>query len=144
MNLKSFLNDVEHLLRCDRGRAESVTAVVFQELGDQLSAKERADVAAQLDPGLKRLWNDRPDAHQPAHRPHRAEFLGRVRTRAALGDDREAERAVHVVFHTLQRALGSVDGTTGESWDVFAVLTRDLKALWLESRAAVAALAAGS
>ena len=140
MNQKAFLNDVGHLLRCDKGRAESVTAVVFQELGDQLSDKERADVAAQLDAGLKRLWNDRPDAHEPAHRPHRAEFIDRVRVRAALGDDGEALRAIHVVFHTLQRALGSSDGTQGESWDVFAVLTKDLKPLWLESRAAVVAL----
>lgn len=142
MNLKSFLNDVEHLLRCDRGRAETVTAVVFQELGDQLSAHERDDVAAQLDAGLKRLWRDRPDSHEAAHRPHRDEFIGRVRVRAALGDDREAARAIHVVFHNLQRALGSTDGMTGESWDVFAVLTKDLKTLWVESRAAVAELVA--
>ena len=140
MDRKTFLHDVAALLRCDHDRAEAVTAIVFQELGDQLSAKERDDVAAQLDRGLERLWRDRPDEHDPARRPHRDEFIGRVRVRAALVDDAEAERAIHVVFHTLQRALGSPDGTRGESWDVFAVLAKDLKPLWLESRAAVAAL----
>lgn len=143
MDKKTFLNDVGRLLRCDRDRAEAVTAVVFQELGDQLNAKEIEDVAAQLDHGLESLWRDRPDSHESAHHPHREEFIGRVRARATLGDDTEAERAVHVVFHTLQRALGSIDGTRGESWDVFAVLTKDLKPLWLESRAAVEALGSG-
>jgi len=137
---KTFLHDVASLLRCDVRRAESATAIVFQELGDQLSAKERDDVAAQLHHALERLWRDRPDEHEPAHRPHRNEFIGRVRARAALGDDKEGERAIHVVFHTLQRALGSSDGTRGESWDVFAVLSKDIKSLWLEAREAAAAL----
>lgn len=131
MEHKAFLNEVGRLLRCDVARAEALTAVVFQELGDQLSEKERDDVAAQLSRGLKPLWFERPDEHQPVRRIHRDEFIGRVRAHAALGEDREAERAIHVVFHVLQRALGSPDGTHGEAWDIFAVLPKDIKALWL-------------
>jgi len=131
---KTFFNEVGRLLRCDAVRAEAVTAVVFQELGDQLSVKERDDVSAQLSRGLKPLWNERPDEHIPIRRIHHDEFIGRVRSRAALGDEREAERAIYVVFHTLQRALGSPDGTHGEAWDIFAVLPKDVKALWLDAR----------
>lgn len=134
MEHKTFFNEVGALLRCDVARAEALTAVIFQELGDQMIAKERDDVAAQLSRGLKPLWLERPDDHQPVRRIHREEFLGRVRTHASLGDDREAERAVYVVFHTLQRALGSPDGTHGEAWDIFAVIPKDIKALWLEAR----------
>lgn len=134
MEHKTFVQEVATLLRCDAARAESLTAIVFQELGDQLSPKERDDVTAQLSRGLKALWSERPDDHQPVRRIHRDEFLGRVRSHAALAEDREAERAVHVVFHTLQRALGSPDGTHGEAWDIFAVLPKDIKALWLDSR----------
>jgi hypothetical protein len=52
-----------------------------------------------------------------------------------LPDDGEAERAVKAVFGTLQRLLGSPTGKEGEAWDVFSVLPKDLKMLWLSSAA---------
>ncbi len=139
MDAKTFFQSIGNRLGCDVRRAEAVTAVVFQELGDQLTAKERDDVAAQLAEALVRLWRERPDDHQPAHRPHRQEFLGRVRQRAMLPSDVESERAVFAVFQTLQRALGSRHGTEGEAWDIFAVLPKDLKTLWLEAAQAASA-----
>lgn len=139
MDAKTFLQSISDRLGSDVRRAEAVTAVVFQELGDQMTAKERDDVAAQLADALLRLWRERPDDHQPAHRPHRAEFLGRVRQRAMLPSDAESQRAVFAVFQTLQRALGSRHGTEGEAWDVFAVLPKDLKTLWLEAAQAASA-----
>lgn len=133
MDDKTFFRTVGARLRCDELRAEALVAIVFQELGDQLTAKEMADVAAQLSPPLRRLWHERPDGHVPVHRPHRAEWIGRIRQRTMLPDDAESERAIRAVFHTLQRALGSVHGTEGEAWDIFAVLSKDLKTLWLEA-----------
>jgi uncharacterized protein (DUF2267 family) len=66
-------------------------------------------------------------------RTHRNEFIGRVRQRAVLTDDREAERAVRVVFSALQYALCSPHGTEGEAWHIFAQLPKDMKSLWLEA-----------
>lgn len=131
MDDKTFFAAVGARLACDERRAEALVAIVFQELGDLLTAKEREDVAAQLATPLKRLWRERPDGHVPAHRPPRHEWIGRIRQRGLLPDDAEAERAVGAVFHTLQRALGSVHGTEGEAWDIFAVLPKEMKTLWL-------------
>jgi uncharacterized protein (DUF2267 family) len=64
---------------------------------------------------------------------HRAEFIGRVRQRAVLPDDGEAEHAVRAVFRALQRLLGSPSGCEGEAWDVFSQLSKDLKPLWLDA-----------
>lgn len=133
MNEQQFLHAVAEALRCDAQRAESVTFVVFQELRERITPKEAADVAAQLPAKLKRLWleNERPD--RPVQRTHLADFLGRVRMRAALPDDAEAERGTRAVFGALQRLLGSPTGIEGEAWDVFSQLPKDLKLLWLEA-----------
>jgi uncharacterized protein (DUF2267 family) len=64
---------------------------------------------------------------------HAAEFIGRVRRRVVLPDDAEAERAVRAVFRALRTLLGSPSGLTGEAWDVFSVLPKDMKSLWLAS-----------
>ena len=132
MDELTFVREVSTRLRCDARRAEAVTFAVFQELRDRLTPREAADVAAQLPAALKRLW---AEWEQPGHgvaRTHRAEFVGRVRHRAAP-DDVEAERAVKAVFGALQKLLGSPTGREGEAWDVFSVLPKDLKLLWLEA-----------
>jgi uncharacterized protein (DUF2267 family) len=106
---------------------------VFGELRDRISPAERRDLAAQLPTALKRLWvvGDRDD--RPATRIGRDEFIGRVRQRAVLPDDAEAERAVRAVFGQLQRLLGSPTGREGEAWDVYSQLPKDLKQLWLDA-----------
>ena len=76
----------------------------------------------------------RSDAAPPSH-VDRDEFVGRVRQRAVLPDDGEAMRAVRVVFATLQHALGSPDGRTGEAGDVASQLPKRLKQLWLDAAA---------
>ena len=133
MDKRGFLREVSARLHADDERAESVTAVVFTELRDRLTPKEADDVAAQMAVDLRRVWDavDRPPAGIRKVRAH--EFIGRVRRLAALPDDAEAERAVRVVFGTLQILLGSPTGTEGEAWDVFSVLPGDLKRLWLDS-----------
>lgn len=127
-----FMQEVAAALQCDSQRAESVIFAVFRELSQRLTAREAADVASQLPMGLKRLWNveERPD--RPVEKMHRAEFIGRVRQRAVLPDDGEAERAVRAVFRALQRLLGSPSGVEGEAWDIFSQLSKDLKQLWLD------------
>ncbi len=133
MDERTFLRGIADLLGCDDRRAEAVTFAVFGELRDRISPEERRDLLAQLPTALKRLWEagDRPD--RPANKIHRHEFIGRVRQRAVLPDDDEAERAVRAVFHQLQRLLGSTTGREGEAWDVYSQLPKDLKDLWLDA-----------
>jgi len=69
-------------------------------------------------------------------RTHAAEFMGRVRRRAVLPDDAEAERSVLAVFGALQKLLGSPTGKEGEAWDIFSQLPKDLKKLWLAASTA--------
>ena len=133
MDRKTFIQTVSQKLACDAGRAESVTLVVFQELRNRITPKEAADAAAQMPQLLRELWLDGEDQHRQVSRIHRAEFIGRVRNRALLADDAEAERATKVVFRTLQHALGSAHGTEGEAWDILSQLPRDLKELWVEA-----------
>jgi uncharacterized protein (DUF2267 family) len=64
------------------------------------------------------------------------EQLARVRERTPLHDDAEAERAIQAVFAALQHLMKSPRGLEGEAWDVFSVLPKDLKQLWLDARAA--------
>jgi uncharacterized protein (DUF2267 family) len=137
MNRSNFLQMVADRLRCDERRADALTAVVFQELRTRLTPKEVADVASQLPGPLKSSWLENEEPSRPVRRVHRNEFIGRVRQRAALADDSEAERAVRAVFGALQYALGSPHGTEGEAWHIFAQLPKDMKDLWLQaSRAA--------
>jgi uncharacterized protein (DUF2267 family) len=133
MDDRTFFREVAAALGCDERRAEGVTFVVFGELRDRLSLDERRDVAAQLSTGLRRLWAV-GDVGRPPNDVHRAEFLGRVRHRAVLPDDVEAERAVRAVFACLRKALGSATGCEGEAWDVLSQLPKDLKPLWLDAR----------
>ena len=133
MNEQTFFRGIADALECDERRAEAVTFAVFGELRDRLSPEERRDVEAQMPKALKRLWSvgDRDD--RPANRIRRDEFVGRVRQRAVLPDDREAERAVRAVFTQLQRLLGSATGREGEAGDVLSQLPKGLKELWLEA-----------
>jgi uncharacterized protein (DUF2267 family) len=117
MDTKTFLQVVAKHFACDEQRAEAVSFAVFQELRDRLTPKEASDVAAQLSHDLKRMWleNERPD--RPVSRTHTEEFIGHLRRRLALTDDRESRRAVEAVFCALQRSLGSSPGREGEAWD---------------------------
>ena len=135
MDERTFTSGVADRLGCDERRAEGIILAVFGELRDRLSPAERRDVQAQLPIPLKRLWaaGDRPDA--PANKIHRDEFIGRVRQRAVLPHDREAERAVRAVFAQLQLLLGSSTGREGEAWDIYSQLPKDLKNLWLDAAA---------
>jgi uncharacterized protein (DUF2267 family) len=131
MDELSFIRDVARRLECDQRRAEGVTFAVFQELRDRLPPKEAADVESQLPTRLKQLWREQDRPGRRIARTHELEFVGRVRQWAGLTDQAEAERAVKAVFAELQRLLGSPHGTEGEAWDVFSVLPKDLKMLWL-------------
>jgi uncharacterized protein (DUF2267 family) len=133
MNERRFLHEVAEALRCDERRAESIVFIVFQELRVRITPREAAHVAAQLPAGLKKLWLEDESAERAVQRTHLADFLGRVRLRAALPDDHEAERGTRAVFGALQRLLGSPSGIEGEAWDVFSQLPKDLKILWLDS-----------
>ena len=133
MNERSFLREVAQNLRCDERRAESIVFIVFQELRARITPKEAADVAAQLPVGLKKLWLENECRDRPVQRTHMADFVGHVRQRAALPDDREAERGTRAVFGALQCLLGSPTGVEGEAWDIFSQLPKDLKILWLGS-----------
>jgi uncharacterized protein (DUF2267 family) len=135
MDDRAFIRRVAGRLRADEARAEAVTFAVFQELRYRLTPKEAADVAAQLPTGLKRLWQEQDHPGREVVKIHEPEFIGRVRKQAVLPDDAEAERAVRAVFAELQRLLGSATGKEGEAWDVFSVLPKDLKMLWLAAGA---------
>ncbi len=133
MNERTFLREVAHALRCDERRAESIVFIVFQELRARITPKEAADVAAQLPQGLKKLWLENERRDRPVQRTHLTDFLGHVRQRAALPDEREAQRGTQAVFSALQHLLGSPTGVEGEAWDIFSQLPKDLKLLWLEA-----------
>ena len=135
METRAFVNEVARRLGADERRAEGLIFTVFQTLQDRLPAKEAADLQAQLPTGLKRLWRADERRERPVEKLHAEDFIGRVRHWAALPDDAEARRAVCAVFATLQHALGSPTGREGEAWDVFSVLPKDLKALWLDAGA---------
>jgi uncharacterized protein (DUF2267 family) len=131
MDKFTFIRQVAQRLHCDERRAEGITFAVFQELRDRLTPAEAADVAAQLPTALKHLWQEEEQPDRQVKRTHVAEFVGRIRQRAALPDGPEAERAVKAVFGVLQALLGSPTGKEGEAWDVFSQLPKDLKMLWL-------------
>ena len=133
MDERTFVSGVADKLRCDERRAEGIVFAVFGELRDRLSPEERRDVQAQLPTALKRLWEAGNRHDVPASKIHRDEFIGRVRRRAVLPHDDEAERAVRAVFAQLQRLLGSPTGREGEAWDVYSQLPKDLKTLWLDA-----------
>jgi len=133
MNERTFLREVAHSLRCDERRAESIVFIVFQELRERITPKESADVAAQLPVGLKKLWLENERHDRAVQRTHLADFLGHVRHRAALPDEREAQRGTRAVFAALQHLLGSPSGIEGEAWDIFSQLPKDLKILWLDA-----------
>jgi CBS domain-containing protein/uncharacterized protein (DUF2267 family) len=126
-----LLGLVGHRLGCDARQAAGIVTAVFHELRDRLTAKEAADVAAQLPAPLRRIWKEDDAPARSVRRTRLPEFLLRVRKRAGLRDECEAERATRAVFHSLQRTLGSASGWDGESWDVFSQLPKDLKKLWL-------------
>ncbi len=134
MNAQHFLDAVARDPACDAARAEAVTFAVFQELRDRLTPKEADDVAAQLPTPLKALWSQGEADRAPnqVNKIHAAELIGRVRRRAALVDDAEAERTVRVVFRALRTLLGSVSGLGGEAGDVFGQLPKDMRTLWLD------------
>jgi uncharacterized protein (DUF2267 family) len=131
MDARLFVREVAHRLAADENRAEGITFAVFQELRDRLTPREASDVAAQLPSSLRRLWQEEERPARGVTRTRGREFIGRVRNRAGLPDDAEAERAVEAVFAELQRLLGSPTGREGEAWDVFSVLPKDLKKRWL-------------
>jgi uncharacterized protein (DUF2267 family) len=131
MDEAKFFHDVAYRVGCDWRRAQEITETVFAELRDRLSAREAADVAAQLPSGLKRLWRLRDRPAGSPERTHLADFVKGVRDRIHVRDDAEAERAIRIVFGALQELLGSLDGLQGEAWDVFSQLPKDLKRLWL-------------
>jgi uncharacterized protein (DUF2267 family) len=133
MNEREFLREVASSLRCDEQRAESLVFIVFQELRERITPKESADVAAQLPGRLKKLWLENERTDRTVQRTHLSDFVGHVRKRGALVDEREAQRSVRAVFATLQRLLGSPSGIEGEAWDIFSQLPKDLKVLWLEA-----------
>jgi uncharacterized protein (DUF2267 family) len=126
-----FIRAVADRLGCDERRADAVTFAVFRQLRDRLTAKEAADVEAQLPTGLKNLWRARDRDERPVVKTHREEFVGLVQQTATLPSAAEAERAILAVFAALQRLLGSPTGKEGEAWDVFSQLPKDLKLLWL-------------
>jgi uncharacterized protein (DUF2267 family) len=133
MNHRSFYREVARSLRCDEQRAESIVFIVFQELRARITPKEAADVAAQLPLRLRKLWLENETGDRSVQRSHLPDFVGRIRQRAALSDDLEAERGARAVFGALQILLGSPTGTEGEAWDIFSQLPKDLKLLWLDS-----------
>lgn len=131
MDERTFIREVACRLGADERRAEGIVFAVFQQLRDRLPAKEAHHVASQMPTGLKRLWQEDQRATPGVSPVNGQEFVGRVRRQAALPDDAEATRAVQAVFAALQHLLGSPTGKEGEAWDVFSVLPKDLKKLWL-------------
>jgi uncharacterized protein (DUF2267 family)/CBS domain-containing protein len=132
---RSLVREVVRRIGCERRQAEGLVFAVFQELRDRLTTKEAADVAAQLPEDLRRMWRENERPERAVRRIGKEEFLGRVRRRANLADDVEAEHVVRVVFRGLQHHLGSATGREGEAWDVFSQLPKALKVLWLDAGA---------
>lgn len=133
MNDTTMIRLVARRLFCDERHAEERIAVVLQELHDRLTPKEADDVAAQLPPRIKRVWRENDASDRTVARYGRAELIDRVKRRAGLADEDEAEQTVKAVFHVLQNLLGSATGKEGEAWDILSQLPKDLKLLWLEA-----------
>jgi CBS domain-containing protein/uncharacterized protein (DUF2267 family) len=129
----SLIREIAQCLGCEHRQAEGMAFAVLQELRDRLTPKEAADVAAQLPAQVKPLWLEQERPNRRVRRIHREEFIGRVRRRAGLESDAQAEKTVRAVFRALQRLLGSATGKEGEAWDIFSQLPKDLKTLWLEA-----------
>jgi uncharacterized protein (DUF2267 family) len=127
----TFIRDVAERLGCDHRAARTTVSAVFRALRDRLTPEEAGDVAANLPPVLRSLWQEQERPGRAVERMRAREFFGRVRRSAGLLDDAAAERAVRAVFRELQTLLGSPHGDEGEAWDVFSQLPKDLKQLWL-------------
>ncbi len=134
MTDKAFLEEVCRRLGCSEQRAQTITLAVLQELRDRLPEREAADVEAQLPTQLKKLWFEPGRTGHPVEKSTLPEFIARVRARFPFREDADARRAIRVVFGGLQHVLRSERGLDGEAWDVFSVLPKDMKELWLDAR----------
>jgi uncharacterized protein (DUF2267 family) len=135
MTTIDFFRSVADSLCTTRRCAETLTAVVFDELRDRLGPAVTEAIAPRLPPGLRVVWVATTAAAPGRSLPYRLELLGEVMRRAALRDAVEAERAVVAVLATLQRLVGGANGV-GE---LGRHLPPDLAFLWREAaRVAVA------
>jgi uncharacterized protein (DUF2267 family) len=133
MRWAQFIGKVSERVGVNAERAEAITYVVFQQLRDRLTLKESLDVASQLSHELQLMWLDDERLSRQVAKIHEQEFVARVRHQAGFDSQEMTEQAVRGVFATLQEALGSADGTEGESWDIFSQLPKDMKKLWLNA-----------
>lgn len=132
MEEEQFIHIVAREMDVTNESAKNIVSAVFRELHDRLTPKEAGDAAAQMPAGLKRLWMASEFPGRKVDRIHKAEFVRRVSEHAAIAED-EAAHAVRVVFGALQTLLKSPTGQEGEAWDIFSVLPKDLKSVWLEA-----------
>lgn len=133
MDRPAFIREVARRMRCDEQRADALAFVVLRELGERLTPKEVADVAAQMPHALKDILAALERPSRLLRRLDAAEFITQVRELLGLPDEAEARRAVLCVFAALQELLGSPGGLEGEAWDVLSQLPKDLKKLWIEA-----------
>ncbi len=130
MDAVDFLQEIMATLRCDAARAEGITFVVLQELRERLPAPDAARLAAQLPEPLRRLWLEDGHEGRPIGWRYAAQFLGRVRYRAVLPTDAEAELAVRAVFGGLQELLRSRSDREADGTAHLGTLTSELTAVW--------------
>jgi uncharacterized protein (DUF2267 family) len=105
-DVDEFLRRVAEREGADQETADAHARAVFTALGQAVSAKELADLAAQLPKDFAALLPVGPDVHVLGA----DEFLGRVANRSGLHPD-EARRATEAVLETLAERIagGEVD-----------------------------------
>ncbi len=134
MNKGEFIHRVQALSGIqERDRAEKATGAVLGTLCGRLTNEEATDLESQLPTGIDDMCrgNVLQEIISKVSGPNRLEreaFVDRVRDRAGLQDEIQAEAVTLAVFRTLKDQI-----TPGESEDVASQLPKKLKVMWLES-----------
>ena len=131
MDKQTFIKHVmEHANIEDQQAAERGVQIVFSLLSHRLTEEEQSDVAAQLSPDLKRMWNNRVWAanffrlsgRRLKYR-HLIELMSLVDNEIKReGLPLNAEAITQAVFHVLKEHISE-----GESEDIALMLPGEIR-----------------
>jgi uncharacterized protein (DUF2267 family) len=121
---------LSHLMRLlptdDRHVAYHALRATLHALRDRLTVEEVAQLGAQLPMLIRGFYYEGWDpTSKPLKIRHREQFLERITSALAYGDEREPEEVVRAVFILLVQRISD-----GEIEDVKQVLPADIRDLW--------------
>lgn len=136
MHKREFVKEVQELTALpDVGMAEQGTQIVLSLLSHRLTPNEAKDVAAQLAPDLKSVWNSDTwiTNFLSISRQFQLKYRKKEELYSLISNEVEkhqlpvgAEVLAMAVFHVLKENI-----TDGEAQDIADQLPRDIEDVWL-------------